>query len=471
MLTNRHLIFWLIILSATFFLYIQMMVQHGIFFDGLIYGTLAKNLANNIGTVYDLKISTFYMPTFHEHPPLAMYLESLFFKVFGNAYFIERVYSFSLFSMVILMINNLWYTIYKEKEDRKFGWLPILLFLPLPLIFWSFTQNMLETTMTLFTLLSVLTLYKAILSKNKMQELIFLFIASLAVVAAFYSKGPVGLFPLATLFLAFLFLPMLSLKRALYLNIIFFIFVAIISILLLQNDALHTSMSTYLNQQVIASLEGHRDTVDNRFVYLFEILKETTPLLIISSLLFITLRKKVQQNKETLGLALLFIAIGFSASLPIMLSTKQYGFYLVPSIVFFSFGFSILSFVYVKFLVNKIHKPQIAILIFLLLFISSIVFTLFKVGHYTRQENLLKDIDTISQSIQTDTTIQIEKELHKNIYLNNYFMRIYNVELDPNEEHKYLLLKKDTPLSIEQLKNYEEIKVDLNLYRLYKAKF
>ena len=35
-----------------------------------------------------------HFPEFYEHPPLAIYFQSLFFKLFGQGYGVERFYSF-----------------------------------------------------------------------------------------------------------------------------------------------------------------------------------------------------------------------------------------------------------------------------------------------------------------------------------------------------------------------------------------
>lgn len=447
-----------------------MVVQHGIFFDGLIYATLAKNLAGDVGSVFDPRISKFFFAHFHEHPPFAIFLESLFFKLFGTAYFVERVYSFSIFAVVITIISKLWNTLYSA-EDKKFVWLPILLFLALPLVFWSFTQNMLETTMTMFSLLSVYLIYKAILSESLKIQVLFLLFAALSIIASFFSKGPVGIFPLATISIAFIFLREVSLKKAIILNFVLFFFVFITTLILMQNDDLYHATRTYLNQQVIASLEGHRDTVQNRFVFLFEILKETSPLIIITILTYIFTRKSVTQELNSLRLALFFIAIGLSASLPIMVSTKQFGFYLVPSLPFFSLGFSILSFPYIKYLVNKIQNPKYPILFFSLVFTVSLIFTFTKIGEYSRDEQRIKDLKTISSVIQPDTIIQISPRMSDDASLNAYFMRYYGIELDTKNQYRYYMhYKKDAP-NKKVLQSYKKMDIDLNLYILYKAKF
>ncbi|CAI6143653.1 MAG: hypothetical protein SPLUMA2_SPLUMAMAG2_00972 [uncultured Sulfurimonas sp.] len=92
------------LLSSTFYLYVQMIVQHGVFFDSLVYSTLANNLAKDVGTVFDPCISKFIFSHFNEPLTFGIYLESVFFKLLGPAYFFERLYSFTIFTLVITLL-------------------------------------------------------------------------------------------------------------------------------------------------------------------------------------------------------------------------------------------------------------------------------------------------------------------------------------------------------------------------------
>ena len=444
-----------------------MIVQHGIFFDGLVYSTLAYNLANETATIFNLQISDYFFNNFHEHPFLGFYLESIFFKLFGNAYYIERVYSFSVFLAVLFLFFWFWKAIYKNREN-SYVWLPILFFLPLPLIFWSFTQNMLETTMTFFSLLAVYLLYMALNTEKTVQQIPLLFLSSLAIIAAFFSKGPVGIFPFATIFIYYFFDKKLHIKKALFLTLILISFTVLICLLIFQNEQLLNSTISYLKQQVLNSLQGNRDTVENRFVFLIEIVKETLPLIIITTLLYITHRKKVLQDKNDIKQGVFFIAIGLSASLPIMISTKQYGFYLVPSMPYFSLGFAILALPYVKYLVNKISYTKYLLLLFSLLFILSLLYTLTKIGEYSRDAKRLKDLKRIAKSIEPVQILNGEPSMNNDFSLNSYFMRYYNITLNTSAiNEKYLLVYKKSKVDAKNLQEYKKSDIDLNVYYLY----
>ena len=58
------------------------------FMDGVLYATMAKNLANGIGTFWQSHMSEIIFPAFINHPPLAIGLESIFFRILGDSRFV-----------------------------------------------------------------------------------------------------------------------------------------------------------------------------------------------------------------------------------------------------------------------------------------------------------------------------------------------------------------------------------------------
>ena len=71
--------------SALFILLVLMpLMRQGMFLDGVTYAAIAKNLSLNHGSIWQPFYSETCFPVFYEHPPLAIYLESLFFRVLGQ---------------------------------------------------------------------------------------------------------------------------------------------------------------------------------------------------------------------------------------------------------------------------------------------------------------------------------------------------------------------------------------------------
>ena len=88
--------------------------QQGIFFDGLIYSSVSNNMANGQGSFWDPSYSQTIWLHFHEHPPLALGLQSIFIKVFNGAFFAEKLYSLLMGILSIIFIIKIWKSAFKE---------------------------------------------------------------------------------------------------------------------------------------------------------------------------------------------------------------------------------------------------------------------------------------------------------------------------------------------------------------------
>jgi 4-amino-4-deoxy-L-arabinose transferase-like glycosyltransferase len=107
-LKDRQTIFSLFAIpfSITMALIIGPILRGGMFMDGLLYTNLAKNMASGLGD--------FWHPTldrgsiFYEHPPFLFWLESLFFRLFGDHIFVEDIYNTSVFLITVALMYGIW---------------------------------------------------------------------------------------------------------------------------------------------------------------------------------------------------------------------------------------------------------------------------------------------------------------------------------------------------------------------------
>jgi len=105
---SQTLPFYLFLAGFFFIIICKDVFSNGMFLDGLIYSTVSKNLANGIGTFWNPHFTATCMPNFHEHPPLAFGIQSLFYRFLGESRFIDKVYS--LFTLLIAgcIILKIW---------------------------------------------------------------------------------------------------------------------------------------------------------------------------------------------------------------------------------------------------------------------------------------------------------------------------------------------------------------------------
>ena len=81
------------------------LLSEGMFMDGIVYSTISKNLASGIGSFWNPHFTSTCFPVFHDHPPLAFWIQSVFYKLFGESLLIEKFYS--LFTYIIVGYNIL----------------------------------------------------------------------------------------------------------------------------------------------------------------------------------------------------------------------------------------------------------------------------------------------------------------------------------------------------------------------------
>ena len=250
----------------------------GMFMDGLYYAAIARNLSNGLGSFWQL----YFIESngvFYGHPPLAMGLQSIFFSIFGDSIYIERIYSLFTFLITGFSIHLIW----KEVMGKKYSfysWVPLFFWIIIPLNGWACANNFLENTMNMFVSASIFFAIRNI----KTEKLIFLVLSAFSLSLAFLSKGFTGLFPLSIFFWFFLILPTMNFKNMIMKTSLLLIFslVPFLLLLLFYPSAID-SLSNYINIQVIGSIQ-HSQTTTDRFSIMKELFNQIKFLQVISSI-------------------------------------------------------------------------------------------------------------------------------------------------------------------------------------------
>jgi len=135
----------------------------------------------------------------------------------------------------MFIIVKIWNLIFLESQEyRKYSWLPAILWVLIPMNVWSYSHNLLENTMSFFTILSMYFLIKASIYKFKFFK--YLIPSSICIVFGFLTKGPVALFPLSFFFLLFLVDRTFDFKKFVFYSMLLILFVAINFYLLTINN-------------------------------------------------------------------------------------------------------------------------------------------------------------------------------------------------------------------------------------------
>ncbi len=459
-INNKY--YYLIIFSLFLGLCAPTLWAEGMFMDGLFYASCAKNLANGLGEFWYPYLSKTLFPSFHEHPPLAIGLQSIFFYFLGESIYVERIYSLITFIICGFFIHLIW----KEIVDNKylyFSWLPLFFWIIIPLNSWSCSNNMLENTMNIFVCSSVYFSLKY----HKENQVKHIFLAGLFIFLAFLTKGFTGIFPLSIFLWLFIFIRK-DKKFKLLLNIsLLFLFTIIPLILLyLFNYTAIESLTNYINIQVIKSIQ-EIETVENRFFIVKKLLLEILPIISLSTIILVIHWKK-NNNIITVYKKWIyfFFSLAISGVLPIMVSMKQSGFYILTTLPYFCIGFGLLIVPNIYKYFNQINYRKIKIGSFMLLTIS-IILSLSMYKKIGRDLNMISDIKLFMDIIPKNSTVSISS--NRKIYnLTGYFARYGNISLDRKDQHVFHIEYID---EFKKEKNkYNKINIETNLLYLFKRK-
>lgn len=511
----RNLPFYLIILLI-FMALSNELWSEGMFMDGLYYATIARNLSEGIGSFWFLHFTETSFNIFHEHPPLAIGLQSLFFSLFGDNIYVERIYSLLTFIVTGFLIHLIW----KEFIDKKFSsysWVVLFFWAIIPLNSWACSNNILENTMNIFVASSVFFLIKNIRTNYSVYIMTSGFCLSLA----FLSKGFTGLFPLSFFFLYFLVFSSMKFKDMIGKTLLLIVSTLTPFLLLyIFYPPAIASLSEYINVQVIDSLQNS-PTNNNRFaittrlfnylkfihlftifsvflysIYLFRRKALGNSFLFLITILFISFlvielfvdtdrnflyvfnyifllifliyqsRLSIESNIISLASIrwiIFFLLLGFSGVLPMIISLKQGGFYILTALPYFIISFVILVLPILHHILDRFSLKRKTMYLFLLILfilygpfisyssqinISQIVnlkLSSFRDQYEKniRDKSLRDDIRLILKELPENAIVNIDFDKH--YIVRGYFARYGNISLDAdkNNKHKYLISFED----------------------------
>jgi 4-amino-4-deoxy-L-arabinose transferase-like glycosyltransferase len=475
-LTNKNFPFWIFTFSVLIILTIPVLIQDGMFLDGMLYTAVSHNLSNGIGTFWFPEYSPSYNNAgshfFYEHPPLVFGIQSLFFRLFGESMYVERFYTFLTMCITAFSIHLLWRMIYKKDgELKRISWLPVLFWITIPSCSWSYSNNMMENTMGIFTLGAVIFIFKAVESEK--NETFTLIISGLFVFLATLSKGVPGLFPLSLPFLYWITFRKKSFARVILQTLLIISVPAILYLILFNLSQSQESLTFYVTKRLLGRIHDN-PTVGNRFYILKRLFSELLPQIILT-LIIVSVTKLKKINIKLFSnpvLSIFFFSIGLAASAPMLLTLIQRGFYLVPSFPYYAIGFSILiAPIVLNFrenVSNSTGKYKIFRILSILLFVFAISFSIMQIGKTGRDRDMLRDVHLIGNTIPRKSAINVSQDIADNYVLECYFIRYYDISLYIDKPKNYLMVLKIVNPVIPA--GYEKLNIGTKVYDIYSRK-
>ncbi len=441
-------------------------LSDGMFCDGLSYAVISKNLAHGLGSFWDLFFTSDFERHFRGQPSLAFGLESLFFRILGDGYLVERGYSFVTYLVTGFVLVRVWKHV-AGKQYFAYYWLPLLLWLSVPVVIWGISNNMLENTMTIFTSLAVLFGVKSYQEKRVVNTIL----SGIMVFLAVMSKGPVGLFPMALPFWVFVLNKKVSFNR--FLQDTALLIAALTGsflVLFILFPASIENLMGYLYTQVIYSVTNV-STVSSRFYILNRFLTELVPMFVAFVLLAVITRQKKWAHHNTLWGYILFL-ISLSGVIPIMVSMKQSGFYLLPVFPLVALAFGLYMVPEVKLLTDRINVSKKGFAVFkyfaFFLLVLSLIVNLLQINKTGRDKEILHDVYLIESVVPHGMVVAVEPSIINDWLVVGYFWRnnIDCLNAENSGDFDYLIVNKNYSDSL--IAGFQRVSVDLKKFDLYR---
>lgn len=479
-----RVVFFIIVIIVAWVLLLDRLLPEGMFLDGVTYASISRNLAIGKGSFWALDFRG--ETIFSEHPPLMFGIQSLFFSVLGDHYLTEKVYCFILWLITAIIFQRLWKTSLDDDYRKYSVAYPLLIWILAPTVLWSFSNNILDTTMALFDLIAVLLVYQA--CKQKKHHYIQVALAALFTFFALLTKGPVGAFPLATPFLYYVIHHTrdrkLLLSGFIY-SAIMTIIVAVIFYLLQLYPPASEHFARYINQQVLAALHGEREITTGalgRWYLLVELLTNLIPAIAISLIIYFLARFSKAGISLSISRrkALFFLLVAASASVPMLVSVKQRSFYLVPSMPYYIMSISLMVYPYYIAITDKWKVGQKSFNRFKVVAVIAILGLSFylstKIGKTGRDQEVIADIKQLSTIIPKGSRMGMCDATEYEYGFMSYMQRINRMEKSANIfESEYALVYREICdedfVRLLKEMGYEQVGDELPKFSVYKRSF
>jgi hypothetical protein len=125
---------WVLTACALVLVYGPRLLSPGTHVDGTTYAILARNLAVGKGQPWNLYYGQpdgYWLPAnagdrFVDNPPLGIWIEAVFFRVLGDAWWVEELVSAWWLVAIALALARCWRLLHDDAAYRALDWLPVL---------------------------------------------------------------------------------------------------------------------------------------------------------------------------------------------------------------------------------------------------------------------------------------------------------------------------------------------------------
>jgi hypothetical protein len=448
------------------------LLRWGIHGDGIEYASVARNLAEGWGSFWQPYLDDTIHPVFHEHPPLVFWIQSIFFKLFGDGIHFEAFYGFFAGILILFCTALIWRQVRRDFKLESVGiWWPILLLLSLPMFTYLSQVNRIVYTFAIFAVMATYFSYMSIAAAK--HAVVFSLLAGILIYLGFIAKGPAAFFTFAVPALGWLALR-IKFSRAIVATLLA---LAAFALLFAGTSYLYPESLQFWKKfwqaQVMSSLASERSPGDTRW-YIPERWAAEMIVAVMIAVFFKFITKTPLRRIRFNRPALFFLLVALAGSLPFLISLRQHARY-----IFQSFPFYVLSLAFctdtiaanLETILAEKRKIRLAFGAIAVLFCMLGAVTMFyHKDNIARHRAFYKDFYLQNIQLPERTTVSVcSQEMIMGEWLFADMQRFYKVSLSVEKEHEYLIIDKDIHCQVPE--NYQKIHQQPTLkYVLYRRK-
>jgi len=440
--------------------------------DGVEYASVARNLSDGVGTFWKPYLDDRIHPVFHEHPPLVFWIQSLFFRIFGDGPYLESFYGFFIGMVILGWMAWFWQRVRRDFQLTAVGnWWPMLLLVPLPIFTYMLQTNRLVNTWAVFALAASYMSYRSTLGVH--HHIFYSLLCGGLIYLGFLAKGPVAFFTFAVPVLAWLSLKA-KLSKAITGTLLALVTFALLFLLTsyLFEDSVEFWQGFWHNQ-ILASVTSKRGSGDTHWYLAERWISEMMVPFLITGVLMLATRisfRRIQFNRQTL----FFLLVALAASLPFVVSTRQHARYILHSFPFFvlSLAFvtqNIAAHIESMLTNNRIIRRSTAA-VAVLFFVVALSSMLILKDHDAKRRPFYRDFYLQKIELPQRITISVcPADIIFHDWLFADMQRFYRISLTPDMGHPYLIVAKNSGCTVPQ--GYQRVNQEPTIkYILYNKK-
>jgi len=472
-MTRKYSVQWILLAIAVLLFFVivsHKLLELGKHGDGVEYASVARNMAEDRGSLWRPYLSDTIGTLYREHPPLIYWIQSLLFKIFGDGPYFEGLYGLGVGLVILACTAFFWKRVRRDFQLPAAGaWWPILLLVSVPVFSYLSQTHRLVFRFAVFAVLAAYFAYRSMIAAE--YAFIYSILAGIFTYLGFISKGPAACFVFAVPLIYRIALPS-SLARAIIHTLVI---AGVFSVLLSATFKIYPDsfdfMKAFWKSQIVASLLNQRSAGEPYYHLAERWFAEIIVPAIVAACLMPIVRiswRDLKFNRQSL----FFLLVALSSSLPFMFSHRQNIRY-----IFQSFPFYVLSLAFgteavaLKIEAAAAGRKKILIgleILTLLLLGAGTAGTFYYKDHIDRRNPFYEDFYLQHIHLPERSIISIcPPAIERDDWLFADIQRFYKVSLSTEMGHEYLIVAKDSACVVPE--GYQKVPQKSPLrYLLYK---